>query len=63
MQGGNEVDNTSVYQRVADTADGPLSDAPQGGGVKFSPERQSGEKRMKSTGCFFINIEAVTGSG
>ena len=62
MQGGNDVDYTSVYQQVADTADGPLSDAPKGGGVKFAPERQSGEKRMNSTGCFFINLEAVTDS-
>ena len=45
---------------MADAADGPLSDAPQGGGVKFAPERQSGEKRMNSAGCFFMNLEAVT---
>jgi len=32
MQGGNDVDNTLVYQRVANAADAPLSGAPQGGG-------------------------------
>ena len=31
VQGGNDVDK--VYQRVANAADAPLSDAPQGGGV------------------------------
>jgi len=34
MQGGNNVDNFWVYQRVVNTADVVLSGAPKGGGVK-----------------------------
>jgi len=36
MLGSNNVDNTTVYQRVVDEADVALSDAPKGGGVKVT---------------------------
>ena len=43
MQGGNDVDSSMLghttilvrYQRVANTADVPLEDAPQGGRIKI----------------------------
>jgi len=36
MQGGNNVGNTWVYQRVVNTADEVLSGAPKGGGAKLT---------------------------
>ena len=34
LRGGNDVDYPGVIQRVANTADAPLSGVPEGGAVK-----------------------------
>jgi hypothetical protein len=52
-----------VYQRVANAADAPLSDAQQGGGVNQGNTGESWYLAATTSRYQIINREAVTDSG